>query len=261
VSLCTAASAVAQRAPAFEAASIKENRSGELAIRLDTEPGGRFLAVNAPLRAILQLAYGVEDFAIVGAPEWASVDRFDILAVSGEDLPPLEGPGRGSPRLQQMLQALLRERFDLKTHRESRDRPGLALVAVQAGRLGSRLTRSTIDCGALFASAKPGGGPPACGFRMSPGALVLEGVPLSALANGLSGLLGRQVIDRTGFIGNFDLQLHWDMPAPAGADVPSRDGAVSLFTALGDQAGLRLNEIQVNGTVLIVDSVQRPTPN
>ena len=253
----------ARQGATFDVASVKPNRSGELMIRLDTEPGGRFLAINTPLRSLIQLAYGLQDFEIIGAPGWAASEPFDITAKATQELPPLEGPNRGSPLLQQMLQALLRERFSLVAHTETRESQGLALMMSRSdGRLGPRLTPSKIDCAALIATAKPDDGPPACGFRMSPGSIVLEGVPVSQIASGLSGLLGRRIVDRTGLTGNFDLQLHWDPPkrSPDGSIVPS-DTGVSLFTALGDQAGLKLTETKLPGTVLVIDSVQRPTPN
>jgi uncharacterized protein (TIGR03435 family) len=262
VAVCSSLVTAQQRAT-FEVASVKPNRSGELMIRLDTEPGGRFLAINAPLRSLIQLAYAVQDFEIIGAPGWAASEPFDITAKATQELPPLEGPNRGSPLVQQMLQALLRERFSLVAHTETRELQGLALMISRSdGRLGPRLTPSKIDCAALIAKAKPDDGPPACGFRMSPGSIVLEGVPVSQIASGLSGLLGRRIVDRTGLNGNFDLQLHWDPPARArdGSIVPT-DTGVSLFTALGDQAGLKLTEAKLPGTVLVIDSVQRPTPN
>src|SRR5215204_155093 len=254
---------IAQPAATFDVASVKPNRSGDLLIRLDTEPGGRFLAVNAPLRPLIQLAYGVEDFEIIGAPGWAGSEPFDVDARATQELPPLEGPNRGSPLLRQMLQTLLRERFSLVAHTETRESQGLALMMNRSDRrLGPRLTPSKIDCAALIAKAKRDDGPPACGFRMSPGSIVLEGVPVSQIASGLSGLLGRRIVDRTGLSGNFDLQLHWDPPARRrdGTIVPN-DTGVSLFTALADQAGLKLTEAKLPGTVLVIDAVQRPTPN
>lgn len=232
-----------------------------MVIRIDTQPGGRFLAVNTPLRALLQLTYGVEDFEIVGAPNWAASERFDVDARAGEELAPLEGPGHGSAPLRQMLQALLRDRFSLAAHTESREVPGLALVPLRPNHLGPRLTRSNVDCAARIAKAKPADGTPACGFRMSPGSIVLEGVPISSIASGLTGVLGRRVVDRTGITGNFDLQLHWDRPMrPADGAALPQDG-VSLFAALADQAGLRVIQTRVPGTVLVVDHVDRPTPN
>jgi uncharacterized protein (TIGR03435 family) len=261
--MALSAAVAAQQSATFDVASVKPNKSGELMIRLDTEAGGRFLAVNAPLRTLIQLAYGLEDFEIIGAPGWAASEHFDILAKATQELPPLEGPTRGSPLVQQMLQALLRERFSLRAHTETRELQGLALMLNRAdGRLGPRLSPSKIDCAALIAKAKPDDGPPACGFRMSPGSIVLEGVPVSSIATGLSGLLGRRIVDRTGLTGNFDLQLHWDPPKRAsdGSIVPN-DTGVSLFTALGDQAGLKLTEARLPGSVLVIDSVQRPTPN
>ncbi|HTM04085.1 MAG TPA: TIGR03435 family protein [Vicinamibacterales bacterium] len=261
VVLGVAATVAAQDSPRFDVVSIKPNRSGDPLIRLDTEPGGRFITVNAPLRSLLRLAYGIEDFEIVGAPDWARSEGFDIIAVGRQELPLLEGPGRGSAPLRTLLQALLRDRFSLTAHVEAREAAGLALVAQQPNRPGPRLTQSQIDCAALIARARSDAGAATCGFRMSPGSIVLEGVPMTTLASGLGGLLGRRVVDRTALTGNFDLQLHWDppMPSPDGGLTPTP--AVSLFTALGDQAGLRLIETQVQGTVLVVDAVSRPTPN
>ena len=250
---------LAQTPAAFTVASVKTNRSGERLIRTDTEPGGRFIAVNATLRTLIQLAYGLEEFEIVGAPEWATSEHFDVNARADEELPPLEGPTRGSPALQARLQALLRDRFALTAHTESRDGDVFSLTAVRADhQLGPRLTRSAIDCAALFAAAGPNDGPPACGVRMSPGSIVLEGIPLSQLASSLTGLLGRPVVDNTGIAGTFDLQLAWDPPAPTGT---ARPDAISLFTALADQAGLRLVAARAPRRVLIVDSVSHPTEN
>src|SRR3954469_11155274 len=256
----TAVVTVAAQTPrSFEAASVRPNRTGELMIRTDTEPGGRFIAVNATLRMLIQLAYGLDDFEIVGAPDWAASDRFDVNAAAGQELAPLEGPTRGSPVLQDMLRALLRDRFALASHTDTGERDALALTLSRADRRpGPRLTSSTIDCAALRAATKPDAGAPACGFRMAPGSIVLEGVPVSQLATSLSGLFGRRVIDRTGLTGNFDLQLAWDMPVPGGA---ARADAVSLTTALGDQAGLRLTPTRAPSTVLVIDSVRQPSDN
>src|SRR3954467_11838682 len=155
----------AQSPRSFEVASVKPNRTGELMIRTDTEPGGRFIAVNATLRMLIELAYGLDDFEIVGAPDWAASDHFDVNAVAGQELPPLEGPTRGSPALQDMLRALLRDRFALAAHTDTGERDALALTLSDGDRRpGRRLTSSTIDCAALWAAAKPDAGAPACGF-------------------------------------------------------------------------------------------------
>jgi uncharacterized protein (TIGR03435 family) len=249
--------------PTFEVASVKPHPANDLLIRTDTEPGGRFLAVNTPLRTLIQLAYGVEDFEILGAPGWAATERFDVNAIAGQELAPLEGPTRGSQPLRLMLQALLKDRFALVAHTETREVQGLALELARADRRpGPRLKNSSTDCAALIAKAKPDDRPPACGFRMSPGSIVLEGLPVGQLASGLAGLLGRRIVDRTGLTANMDLELQWDPPVPTpGGGVATRDGGTSLFAALNDQAGLRLTEARFPGGVLVIESVQRPTPN
>ena len=240
----------------FDVASVKPNRSGELMVRTDTEPGGRFVAVNATLRMLIQLAYGLNDFDIGGAPSWVASDHFDITAVTVQELPPLEGPTQGSLALQELLRSLLRDRFALVAHTEERERDGLALTLANADRrLGPRLKASATDCAAAMAA---NGGPAGCGLQMGPGQITLDGVPLAQRAQILTQMRGRPVVDRTNLGGPFDLQLKWDPPVPGGTPRPD---AMSLTTALGDQAGLRLASIRVAGKVLIIDSVQQPTAN
>src|SRR5688572_2576200 len=106
------AAAAGGPAPVFEVASVKPNKSGENFIRFGMQPGGRFIASNAPLRELIRFAYGLQNFQIVDAPGWIASDRFDVTAKAEGDIPPAQ-PGTVGP-LQKMVQSLLVERFQLK---------------------------------------------------------------------------------------------------------------------------------------------------
>jgi uncharacterized protein (TIGR03435 family) len=262
---------------AFEVASVKPNNSGENFIRFGMQPGGRFTAANAPLREIIRFAYALQNFQIVEAPGWSASERFDINAKAEGDVPPGQ-PGTIGP-VQLMMQSLLAERFALKARRESREMPRYDLVLARAdGRLGPGLKPSTTDCQAIFAAARRGGGPPAppgpgepiqCGFRIGPGRMQAGAFPLSQLAGALAPQVQRFVIDRTGLTGNFDLdmtftpdQMPQGAPPPGAPALPPIDpNGPSIFTALQEQLGLRLESVRGPVDVLVIESVNRPTPD
>src|ERR1700730_1586691 len=102
--------------PVFEVASVKQNKSGEGFIRIGMAPGGRFTASNVPLRQLIQLAYQIQPFQIVGGPNWIASDRFDIVAKAAGDLPP-PTPGVAGP-VQLMMRTLMADRFKLTLHNE-----------------------------------------------------------------------------------------------------------------------------------------------
>ena len=227
-------------------------------------PGGAFEANNATLGSIIRLAYGLRDFQTVGAPAWVDTDRFDIQARGPQGAPESEGPLR--------LQSLLAERFALKVHRETMDRPIYSLVLARAdGSLGPRLRPSQEPGAAGFAAA--GGqctppGPP------GPVSMRLCGATMAALVNTfLPMYTGRMVVDRTGLSGGFDVALYFDnrsipgvgpgggFPTAPQAAEPAAADAVSIFTALEEQLGLKLEPQTGPVEVLVIDHVERPTPN
>lgn len=273
-----APTAAGAAAAAFEVASVKPNKSGENFIRFGMQPGGRFTASNAPLRELIRFAYGLQNFQIVDAPGWIASDRFDVTAKAEGDIPPSQPGTVGT--LQRMVQSLLTERFQLKARLEDREMPRYDMVLARSdGRLGPQLKPSTTDCQALFAAARRGGAPPAppapgqplqCGFRIGPGLMQGGAFPLSQLANALSPMVQRVVIDRTGLPGNFDLEMTFTPdqmpqggPPPAGAPPlpPIDPNGPSIFTALQEQLGLKLESTRGPVNVLVIDSVQQPTPD
>ena len=124
--------------PAFDAASVKVNRSGSPDSTIGVIPGGTYRAINTTLARLIPDAFAVMPFQVTGGPAWLTTERFDITARPPADARPDQLPA--------MLQALLVERFALKTHRDRQERPIYALTPVTAGRSGSKLTTSPLDC-------------------------------------------------------------------------------------------------------------------
>ena len=246
--------------PAFEATSIKPNRSGASGVgatALYFEPNGRFKAVNEPVWRLIAEAYRsnyqLRRFEIEGIPGSMESDRFDVDAV------PQGTPSFSEQRL--MLQRLLADRFKLRVHRETREMPVYALVKARAdGRLGERLKPSNVDC----ASVRAGGIPPAakpdqpapCMMTFGSGRLVSYGMTMTQLAEmGLARSVLRPVIDRTELRGTYTWTLEWapDDSRDANTDLPS------LMTALVEQLGLKLEPTRGSVEVLVIDHVEPPT--
>ena len=260
----------------FEAASIKPNASGESNTSVRRLPGGRFTATNVPVALLVQMAYQLQQFQMQGAPAWLRSDRFDIVARLDGDPPP---PPVGSTQPDQVmlaLQTLLADRFRLSVHWETQDLPIYALVRARAdGKLGPNIRPAAVDCtaaaAASAAAAKEGRtlNPKtpdrvSCGMRNSNSRITFGGYPMSFFANGLANEVNRIVVDRTGLAGNWDFELTYTRDrvrrpdvtdaAPAAADP---DGA-SIFTALQEQLGLKLDSTEGPVRVLVIDRIERP---
>jgi uncharacterized protein (TIGR03435 family) len=264
---CVASTAHAQApgAPAFEEASIKENQSASDNASVRALPGGRVSVTNNSLRNIIRNAYNVQNYQIVGGPDWINTVRWDITAKAPDDAPPQQ--------LLLMLRTLLADRFKLAARRETREMPVYALILARPdGRLGSQLRSSSVDCAALFAAAKAKGevpppttnGRPTCGTRITRGSMVTTGVGMADLARNLAPFTGRPIVDKTDLTGVYDIDLTWTPEQdPSGPDgtlpqaPPSSDG-VSLFTAVQEQLGLKLDPRRGPVDVLVIESVERP---
>lgn len=266
--------------PVFEVASIKANKTdapgGSLVM-----PPGRFAATNIPLKVLITNAYQLSFFQVVGGPDWVSTDRFDIAAKAPDGAPP--------EQTRAMLRTLLKDRFKLAVHMETRDTPIYALVNARAdNRLGPNLKPSTTDCGPIRAQraaaiaevARARGGrvpvppppgpnePVVCQMRVSGrGGSTLTyragNVTMSALANALRPYAGREVVDRTGLTGEFDFDLQFSPPpttgsVDAGIPVAPLDEAASVFTALQEQLGLKLESTRGPVELMVIDSAERP---
>lgn len=264
----------------FEVASVKPNKSDEPGGSMRRQPGGRLNAVNMPLRALISFAYQTSPFTLVGGPGWIARERFDIVAKLDGDPPPIP-PGSGPDHMMLAMRTLLADRFSVKLHRERRDLDVYALVMSKAGGdPGRGLKRSTQDCSpeavrAMMARGGPPPPPPAaagvmlpCGARMMPGRVQLGGLSLATLLGPLGGLVGRVVVDRTGLTGTWDFELTFAPDAGRGAQVPPPvnlpapdPDAPSIFAALQEQLGLKLEAAKAPVEVVVIDSVDRPTPD
>lgn len=213
--------------------------------------------VSAP--QLIGFAYDVPRVALVaGGPAWVDSDTFDVTAT-------FEGVAQPA-QVREMVRDLLVERFDLRAHQERREWPVYHLVlARDDGALGPKLRRSTMDCAAMTTDDIP------CVMVISgAGArgLVRGGKrpwPAIVRALGSESLLGgseRIVVDKTGLAGDFDIDMQWVVQTLDSAPGDAETGqGVSFFTALQEQAGLKLVPVRDIVDVLVIDSIDRPTPN
>jgi uncharacterized protein (TIGR03435 family) len=215
------------------------------------QPGGRFVATGIPIRLLIGLAYNVRDFQITGGPSWINGQAYDInaKAETTKDRVTME-------EMRPMFKALLAERFALKAHEETKEMPVYELLA---GKNGHKLTPSA-------------GGQDNRQMRMGRGQLNANGITMQQLAQQLAQQLGRTVIDKTGIDGAFDVSLQWT-PEPGqgggpfggphpGAPLPPADSSgPTIFTALQEQLGLRLESGKGPVPVLVIESMNKPTEN
>jgi uncharacterized protein (TIGR03435 family) len=256
------------KVPAFDVVSVKPNKSDSGMVRVMTKPDG-YAASNVSLKMLIQSAYGIREDLVSGAPSWADSARFDIDAkVAGSDVDALK---KLSPEQRRsILQPLLADRFKLKAHTETKQLPVYELVLAKGG---SKLKEAA--SGDTYANGIKG--PDGVGraglMRMGRGQLTAQAVPITSLANLLSQQLHRTVIDKTGLTGKYDLELNWtpdqgSEPMFKGADgaqqrsdsAPDSSGP-SIFTALQEQLGLKLQSAKGPVETLVIDQVEMPSEN
>jgi len=222
--------AVAQDEPlAFEVASIKPSASVDGRSH-DVVNDGGIVLTNVNLRQCIEAAYGIQDPELIG-PDWLETARFDIQAK-----PPAVHP---KEYLQPMLKTLLQERFKLTTHRETRTIPAYALVI---GKGGLKIKEvgpgegNTNSSGSRFSGTK---------------------VTIKRLSQFLSRMLDRPVIDKTGTQAVFDIDLHFAWEAPNAKAPKQSSNDPSIFTALEEQLGLKLQSEKLPVEVVVVDHIDR----
>ena len=222
------------REPAFQVTSVKPNRSGAPAVGGpgDRFASGQFHTTNIPLRLLIRQSFQLyQPDEIVGGPSWLDTDRWDIAGKT-------ESP---TATMLPMIRSLLRDRFKLATHFEKRDLPVYALVVARSDGVGPAL--------------RPTGEPP--NFRQGVGSLTGR-ASINVLVNTLASATQRHVVDRTGLRGTYEMNVHWT-PAnlPAGV-VPDAPDSPSVFTAVQEQLGLKLESTTAPVDVLVIDKVEKP---
>jgi bla regulator protein blaR1 len=233
--LLLTAKVTASQSPTFEVATVKPSRPGSPAgARLDA---AQFTCSGMALRGLVFSAYRIPAWRLSGGPDWLDSDPWDIAAT----LPPNMPAGRDELTRQAdlMLQVLLADRFQLKLHREMRDQPVYELVLSKSG---AKLKPSATDKFSV---------------KMDRGHLEFHHVSMAVLTGYLYVRPGyfqqatdRPVLDKTGLQGFFDLTLDW---AP--------DSGPSLFTALEEQTGLKLEPRKSPFEFLVIDHVEKPVEN
>jgi uncharacterized protein (TIGR03435 family) len=245
------------RLPLYEVTSVKPNKSIDCHWQLEPTPDG-FDAQCVTLLLLVRDAYGMLKFTndrILGAPDWAKSDQFDIAAkVDGADVAEVQLLSQDQRGM--MLAALLAERFKMVIHTETRELPVFALVIAKNG---PKLKEAAPDDKGMM--------------RLSRGMLVGQGIPITFLANMLMhqpDVEGRTVLDKTGLSGKYEVTLQWlpedqTFPGPAGGAQPaaphSDASGPSIYTALQEQLGLRLESTKGPVEFLVIDHVERPSPN
>jgi uncharacterized protein (TIGR03435 family) len=227
--------------PEFEVASIKpcKPEGGDRVFSTHYQHN-TLTATRASLQVLIEMAYQVKDYQLAGTPGWLNSQRFDIVAKAPPNTPDQ------FDQLMPMLQALLADRFKLAIHRDTKVVQGYALVVAKSG---SKLRESTV-------AEETGVSKPL--FTGSRGNLTAERITMPILADNLARLTDSPVGDATGIQGSYKLHLEWtpDQRQPASTDGPS------LFTALEEQLGLKLEGRKVPVELIVIDYIEKtPTEN
>jgi len=269
--------------PSFEVASVKPNHSGTPMVRIMNTPG-RFNAVNVTPKMLIQFAYDIKGPQLSGSPSWIDSERYDIDAKTDETPDDVGKEARDAfnERRRLMLQSLLADRFKLTLTHETKDLPIYALVVAKSG---PKFHETTLPPPDPEAAAEPPGPPKPgqplrarVGIMMGRGQLNMNGAPMSQFANALSDQVGRKVLDKTGLEGNYDLTLQWTpdegqgrMFGGAGGGPEGRSASDSapppdpsgptLFTALQEQLGLKLESEKGPVETLVIEHIEKPSEN
>jgi uncharacterized protein (TIGR03435 family) len=254
LALCPAA-LLAQTPPAFEVATVKLNKSGTTQANITTPPNGVNF-VNLPLRGIIQLAYGINQPAkLIGVPDWTITERYDITARAA-------GPITQDER-RLMLQALLRDRLKLVARLEKREVSVLALMPARSdGKLGRNLVESKGCVPPGSAAAKEGAETTICGPKSGgAGRLILVGTTMQQLASLLALMLSSTVVDKTSLAGRYDIDLTFtperQLPEGVLPGPPADPNGPTIYTALREQLGLKLDAQKVQEEVLVIEHLER----
>ena len=236
--------------PHIEVASIKPNDAGPRGSNSTNTEHGTLTATNVTLRSLILLAYNLSDYELIGGPEWVGTATFDIQAKSDAD-------PNAKPNPRGLIQALVEDRFQLRTHRETRELPVFLLTVTKGG---PKIQR---------AEGQPDPSNPSRGagsVSRTPVSTEIKGtaVTIPQLIRLLSPHVERTIIDKTNLTGDFDFSLKFARPMisalPTASDA-GNSGLPDFFTAIQEQLGLKLESGKGPVEVLMIDSVDKPKPN
>jgi len=239
----------------FEVASVKPSAPEGTGYFMRPLPGGGLQVNGASLKVLISFAYEVRQFQISGESPWVDAERFDIdarTAISGVQAAP--DPKDDRRKILEGLKSLLADRFQLVLHSETREQAVYKLVVNKGG---TKFQESKEPRGLIR--------------KMSSGMIKGQAVTLDSLALSLSNEVGRRVIDNTGLNGKYDFELKWEPRQPSAIAIlagqtsevalPANPDAPSIFTALQEQLGLRLESGKGPVEVLVIDRAERPSKN
>jgi uncharacterized protein (TIGR03435 family) len=258
--------------PVFEVASVKLNKRESGMMRLGLW-GERFLVSGLTTQGLIRETFGIQDDQIIGQPRWLNSETYDIEAKVEQTVADRLNRLSFDERFveyRRMLETLLADRFKLAFHRESRELPMFALVVAKKGsKIEEAKPGDTYPEGMKDLEGKGHGDV----MRIERGQLVGQGIPISYLVEMLSQLgLGLVIVDKTGLTGKYDFTLKWT-PDQGAPKFKGADGSVqpagpladsfgpSLFTAMEEQLGLRLERQKGPVDVVVIDHVERPSEN
>ncbi len=238
--------------PAFEVASIKPDPGPN--IRVGKPPGGGLVARGIFTRFLIALAYDVKEFQILDGPSWISHEQYSIDAKPGDNP---KGPilsfyltrqQKDDDEFRLRIQSLLADRFQLRVHRETREQQVYSLVVAKNGPKfkDSKFNESDAAKGRLP------------GLTMHSYELIATSVDIHLLAEELSRRLSRNVIDQTGLNGEYDFTLRW---VPDNADGDATPDGPSIFAAVQEQLGLKLESGKAPVDAIVIDHIERPSAN
>ena len=249
IAVGVAAVTAQESGPRFEVASVKPNVGSDRSIPFRTPPPDGITLTNNPLESIIRYAYSVQPFRLEGVPAWTRDERFDIAARAA-------GPITDEQR-RLMMRSLLVERFRLKARFETREKTIYVMTTVRADKqLGPGL-KPRPEC--ATPPLDPARDKPCtAGGSGRSDAIQMRAVTLTQLAEGmLSTVRGELVRDETGLPGAFDVEMSWRPESSTDPD----DARPAFVTAVREQLGLRLDPMRRPVEVLVVESIDRPTPD
>ncbi len=254
--------------PEFAVTSVKPNHTG-CCTTYGAGKGGSG-GQNVTLKILIAFAYRLQQFQVSGGPRWIESDRFDVEGKA-------EDPRADPEQLRLMLRSLFEDRFKLKVHRETKPSAVYALVVGKGGpkiKLSPDQSPENVD-----GPSPPGAGPNHGAIRIGAGNLVGNAVTLSWFATMLSQRIDRLIVDRTNLAGRFDIRLQWT-PSPgenpfdpggnklpptiidmSGNTVLTDSSGPSIFSAIQEQLGLKLESAKAPVELLVIDHVEKPSAN
>jgi uncharacterized protein (TIGR03435 family) len=237
----TEAQSVAQSPLRFEVASIRRHQSaGDEPSNRQILPGGRFVATATNVRTLVRIAFGTDDNRMAGAPRWIDDDTFDINAITAN-----HAEVTTPQQFQQLMLALLEDRFQFKFHREQKEVAVYWLELEKPGEPGPVLKPSAADSQPNLSTNSNG----------SKATMKVSKMSMSDVAAALRRQAGRPVEDRTGLKGNFSFQIEWaPEETPDSADP-------FLFTVLKEELGLKLTPAKGTDEIVVIDQIAQPSDN